>query len=78
MTTLEQCDNEGSHAAVLALLALVTKKVSVNILKAKFEEIVQSYSKLLVLYASSENAVILKAVSLFIIGIETVSNILCS
>jgi len=63
MTTLEQCDNEGSHAAVLALLALVTKKVSVNILKTKFEEIVQSYSKLLVLYASSENAVILKAVS---------------
>jgi hypothetical protein len=78
MTTLEQCDNEGSHAAVLALLALVTKKVSVNILKAKFEEIVQSYSKLLVLYASSENAVILKAVSLFIIGKKTVANILCS
>jgi len=74
MTTLEQCDNESSHSAVLALLALVVKKVSVNILKVKFEEILQNFSKLLVHYVGSDNQVIVKAVRiLFLIYLDNVA-----
>ncbi|XP_059486905.1 RRP12-like protein [Neocloeon triangulifer] len=61
MTSLDECDNENSCAAVLALIALVIKKVSPNIIKLKFNEIATSLFKNLEKFSGSENAIVLKA-----------------
>ncbi|CAB3369668.1 Hypothetical predicted protein [Cloeon dipterum] len=61
MAALDKCSEESNYAAVLALLALLIKKVSPNILRVRFTEFSMTFGDILVKFQDKGNAVILKS-----------------
>lgn len=64
MTTLETTDTEESVSAILSLLGMGMKTVPKNVLRLQFGKASQIFLQILMKYASEENFLILRHVSI--------------